>query len=102
MTNVAHRRRHTFAGYLDIEDRSPSVKHEYVCGEVFAIASGSIEHSALDTTFCGLLFAICGAALAGCTLWILGSGSVKRMSRRTRMLWWSAIRWSRILSHRLT
>ncbi|MEN9580224.1 MAG: hypothetical protein RJA70_3233 [Pseudomonadota bacterium] len=57
MTNLVHRRRHTFADYLDIEGRSPTVKHEYVTGEIFAMAGGSVEHSALATAFCGLLFA---------------------------------------------
>ena len=57
MTNLAHRRRHTFADYLDVEQMSPAVKHEFVDGEIFAMAGGTVEHSALSTAFTGLLFA---------------------------------------------
>ena len=52
---TALRPRHTFSDYLDIEERSGDVKHEYVGGEIFAMAGGSIEHSALATTLSGLL-----------------------------------------------
>lgn len=55
MTSAAHRRRHTFADYLDIEERSPAVKHELVHGEILAMAGGSIEHAALSLAFGGLL-----------------------------------------------
>ena len=54
---LAHRRRHTLEDYLDVEEMSPAVRHEFVNGEILAIAGGSVEHSALATTFCGLLFA---------------------------------------------
>jgi Uma2 family endonuclease len=48
--------RHTFAEYIELEQRSREVKHEYVAGEIFAMAGGSVEHSALATTMLGLLF----------------------------------------------
>jgi Uma2 family endonuclease len=54
---AALRPRYTFAEYLEIEAISREVKHEYVGGEVFAMAGGSVEHSALATTVVGLLFA---------------------------------------------
>lgn len=54
---AALRPRYTLAEYLDIEERSPEVKHEYVAGEVFAMAGGSVEHAALSTTLAGLLLA---------------------------------------------
>jgi Uma2 family endonuclease len=54
---AALRPRYTFAEYLDIERVSREVKHEYVAGEIFAMAGGSVEHSALATTLLGLLFA---------------------------------------------
>lgn len=57
MTNVAHRRRHTFADYLEVEEMSPAVKHEFVDGEIFAMAGGTVEHSSLATAVSGLLFA---------------------------------------------
>jgi Uma2 family endonuclease len=48
--------RYTFAEYVELERRSREVKHEYVAGEIFAMAGGSVEHSALATTILGLLF----------------------------------------------
>lgn len=43
MTDPAHRRRHSFADYLDVEERSPAVKHEFVDGEIFANPTVVIE-----------------------------------------------------------
>jgi Uma2 family endonuclease len=54
---AALRPRYTFAEYIELERRSREVKHEYVAGEIFAMAGGSVEHSALATTILGLLFA---------------------------------------------
>lgn len=54
---AALRPRYTFAEYLEIETMSREVKHEYVGGEVFAMAGGSVEHSALATAVVGLFFA---------------------------------------------
>ena len=53
---AALRPRYTFAEYLEIERRSREVRHEYVAGEIFAMAGGSVEHSALATALIGLLF----------------------------------------------
>lgn len=53
---AALRPRYTFAEYVEIERRSREVKHEYVGGEVFAMAGGSVEHAALATAMIGLLF----------------------------------------------
>lgn len=55
------RPRYTFTEYLDIEERSSAIKHEYVAGEVYAMAGGSVGHSALSTALAGLL----GAHLRG-------------------------------------
>jgi Uma2 family endonuclease len=52
----ALRPRYTFAEYLALEEMS-TVKHEYVAGEIFAMAGGSVEHSSLATTLAGLLLA---------------------------------------------
>lgn len=52
----ALRPRYTFAEYLQIEELSADVKHEYVDGEVFAMAGGSIEHAALASALNALLF----------------------------------------------
>jgi Uma2 family endonuclease len=54
---VALRPRYTFAEYVELEQRSREVKHEYVAGEIFAMAGGSVEHSSLATALVGLLFA---------------------------------------------
>jgi Uma2 family endonuclease len=54
---AALRPRYTFGEYLEIERISRDVRHEYVAGEIFALAGGSVEHSALATTLIGLLFA---------------------------------------------
>jgi Uma2 family endonuclease len=57
MTNLAHRRHHTFDEFLEVESLSPAVRHEFIDGEIFAMAGGTIEHSALSTAFSGLLLA---------------------------------------------
>jgi len=54
---AALRPRYTFAEYLEVERLSREVKHEYVGGEIFAMAGGSVEHSALATALLGLMFA---------------------------------------------
>ncbi|KIG18867.1 hypothetical protein DB30_07203 [Enhygromyxa salina] len=51
------RPRYTFAEYLELEARSREVKHEYVAGEIFAMAGGTVEHAALATALASLLFA---------------------------------------------
>lgn len=43
----ALRPRYSLAEYLEIEETSGDVKHEYVAGEIYAIAGGSPEHAAL-------------------------------------------------------
>ncbi|HLT35046.1 MAG TPA: Uma2 family endonuclease [Enhygromyxa sp.] len=53
---AALRPRYTFAEYLEIERRSRDVKHEYVAGEIFAMAGGSVEHAGLANAFANLLF----------------------------------------------
>jgi Uma2 family endonuclease len=50
----------TYAQYLELE-RSSEVKHEYLRGEIFAMAGGSPEHARLAANVIGEL----GAALRG-------------------------------------
>jgi len=57
MPNTASRRRYSFADYLEVEEQSREVKHEFVNGEIFAMAGGSVEHAALSMAFGGLLMA---------------------------------------------
>ena len=47
MNEPARKLRYTFAEYLEREAKS-EVKHEYVNGEIFAMAGGTIEHSRLS------------------------------------------------------
>lgn len=57
MLGSAPRRHYTFADYLDVEEKSPEVKHEFVNGDIFAMAGGSVEHAALSSAIAGLLMA---------------------------------------------
>ncbi len=57
MTSRAPRRHYSFADYLEIEEQSREVKHEFVRGEIFAMAGGSVEHAALSQAFGALLTA---------------------------------------------
>jgi Uma2 family endonuclease len=49
MSIAAPRRRHAFREYLEVEELSPGLKHEFVNGEIFAMAGGSVEHAALSS-----------------------------------------------------
>jgi Uma2 family endonuclease len=51
-----HHARYTFADYLAFE-RTSNVKHEYLAGQIFAMAGGTPEHAALAAAVNGLLFA---------------------------------------------
>lgn len=51
---IARRVHHTYADYLAVEHDSP-VKHEYLDGEIFAMAGGTPEHAALAAQVIGLL-----------------------------------------------
>jgi Uma2 family endonuclease len=56
MTAPAHRIRYTYAEYLALEDSS-NVKHEFLDGQIYALAGGTPEHAALAAPVIGLLFA---------------------------------------------
>ena len=56
MSSPAHRIHHTFAEYLAFE-ASSNVKHEYLEGQIYAMAGGTPEHAALAAAVIGLLFA---------------------------------------------
>jgi len=55
MTGLAHRRRYTFGDYLSVEEMSPAVKHEFVDGEILAMAGGTIEHAGLSSAINALV-----------------------------------------------
>jgi Uma2 family endonuclease len=56
MSAPARRHQYTFAEYLSFE-ASSNVKHEYLDGEIYAMAGGTPEHGALATAVSSLLFA---------------------------------------------
>jgi Uma2 family endonuclease len=52
---TSHRRLHyTYAEYLALEDESP-IRHEYLDGEIYAMAGGSPDHAALAAVVIALL-----------------------------------------------
>jgi len=55
MSSPLHRTRYTWAEYLALEALS-DVKHEYLEGEIDAMADDTPEHAALAAAVIGLLF----------------------------------------------
>jgi Uma2 family endonuclease len=55
MSSPLHRTRYTWAEYLALE-ASSNVKHEYLNGQIYAMAGGTPEHAALAAAVIGLLF----------------------------------------------
>ncbi|WP_437927764.1 Uma2 family endonuclease [Sorangium sp. So ce291] len=55
MVAPAHRIHYTYAEYLALE-ASSNVKHEYLDGQIYAMAGGTPEHAALAAAVIGLLF----------------------------------------------
>lgn len=55
-TALPHRVHYTYAEYLALESAS-NVKHEYLYGQIYAMAGGPPEHAALQGALTGLLFA---------------------------------------------
>ncbi len=51
----AHRVRYTYADYLAIEDFS-NVKHEFLLGQMYAMAGGTPEHAMLAAAVSGALY----------------------------------------------
>jgi len=58
---TALRPRYTLREYVELEDASSGVKHEYVGGAIYAMAGGSPEHAALTSA----LAVIIGSHLRG-------------------------------------
>lgn len=56
MVAPVHRIHYTYAEYLSLEESS-NVKHEFLAGQIYAMAGGTPEHAALAAAFIGLLFA---------------------------------------------
>ena len=54
MASPSFRHRYSFADYLGVEEMS-RVRHEYVNGEIVAMAGGTPEHSALSAAVVTLL-----------------------------------------------
>jgi Uma2 family endonuclease len=55
MAIPAHRIRYSYAEYLALEGSS-NVKHEFLDGQIYAMAGGTPEHAALAAAAIGLLF----------------------------------------------
>lgn len=55
VTTPAHRIHYPYAEYLALE-ASSNVKHEYLEGQIYAMAGGTPEHAALAAAVIGLLF----------------------------------------------
>jgi Uma2 family endonuclease len=51
----AARQRYTFDEYIELEAASPSVKHEFLDGAVWAMAGGTPDHAAIAANVIGLL-----------------------------------------------
>lgn len=54
MSRTARRLHYTYAEYLALEDESP-IRHEYLDGEIYAMAGGSPDHAALAAAVIGIL-----------------------------------------------
>ncbi|HEX3577543.1 MAG TPA: Uma2 family endonuclease [Thermoanaerobaculia bacterium] len=55
MTAPLHEIHHTYAEYLALE-ASSNIKHEFLGGQIYAMAGGTPEHAALAAAVIGLLF----------------------------------------------
>ena len=55
MTTSAHEVHYTYAEYLALE-QSSNVKHEYLGGQIYAMAGGTPTHAALAAAMVGLIF----------------------------------------------
>jgi Uma2 family endonuclease len=56
MSSSAHETHYTYADYLVLESSS-NVKHEFLAGQIYAMAGGTPEHGALAAAITGILFA---------------------------------------------
>ena len=54
MSTSARRVHYTYAEYLVLEEES-SIRHEYLDGEIYAMAGGSPDHAALAAAIIGML-----------------------------------------------
>ena len=59
MSTAKRHHRYTYADYVAIETDSPT-KHEFLDGEIYAMAGGTEEHSALSAAVLGILFSAIG------------------------------------------
>jgi Uma2 family endonuclease len=57
MSSLLPRHRYTFRDYLDVEEMS-AVKHEFLDGEIYAMAGGTPEHAALCAALIARLVAL--------------------------------------------
>src|SRR5262245_48637801 len=62
MSSAARRLHYTYQEYLALEDESP-IRHEYLDGEIYAMAGGTPDHAALAAAAISILARL---APAGC------------------------------------
>jgi Uma2 family endonuclease len=56
MRSMRRRYAHTYGDYLMLEAEAPSVRHEFIDGDIVAVAGGSDLHSALISALSGELY----------------------------------------------
>jgi Uma2 family endonuclease len=60
VSDPAARHRYSYADYLELEEAS-NVKHEFLAGEIYALAGGSPDHAALAANLIAALLACVGS-----------------------------------------
>jgi Uma2 family endonuclease len=55
MVSPTHLVRYTYADYLRVEEDSQHVRHEFLGGEIFAMAGGTPEHARMAAAIIGVL-----------------------------------------------
>ena len=74
MSESAHSVRHSYHEYLVLEATS-NTKHEFLAGQIYAVAGGTPEHAAVA----GNVVALLNAQLRG---WLHGRGRRRALQRR--------------------
>ena len=54
MSTATRRMNYSYAEYVALEDESPT-RHEYLAGEIYAMAGGTPDHAALAASVVGAL-----------------------------------------------
>jgi Uma2 family endonuclease len=87
---VKRRHAYTYGDYLMLEADAPTVRHEFVDGEILAMAGGSALHSALIAAVNGELYRQLEGRRAVSTTRTCASTSDRPGTRSTRTRSWCA------------